>query len=299
MSWRIEHAYPLQLLSQLPGGWAQTCITTPPAIQLRDDRVCESSLGYLLAVLGQVHRVLRPDGTLWLNLRSSDRARTPASILPPRAGDVGRPSDPAPAGAHAGGTVALALQADGWTQLHPACAGRARLVGWGRGELLVFAKEPRFFYNPRARPRAAAWLRFPGAASTFSDRRGERAQHQSRPSPPGMRRGWCAVSDHVPAWEAERAIQRCILASSTPAACGICGAPWARSSRRGGLERWRAGCRHVDEGARSLVIDPYAGHADIGLAARRLGRSYLGIEADQASATVARRRLAASTPEPV
>ena len=57
MSWHVEHADPLAVLRELPDGWAQTCVTSPPR-RLPDDRV--------LAVLGEVHRVLRTDGTLWL-----------------------------------------------------------------------------------------------------------------------------------------------------------------------------------------------------------------------------------------
>lgn len=60
MSTRIEHTDPTQLLSQLPDQWAQTCITSPP-------HTLPSTT--VLTVLGEVHRVLRPDGTLWLLTR--------------------------------------------------------------------------------------------------------------------------------------------------------------------------------------------------------------------------------------
>lgn len=59
MSWRIEESDAVTLLRELPAEWAQTCVTKPP----RDVPVPE-----LLAVLEEVHRVLRPDGTLWLAL---------------------------------------------------------------------------------------------------------------------------------------------------------------------------------------------------------------------------------------
>jgi hypothetical protein len=59
MSWRIEHANALTLLRELPSRWAQTCVTSP-----RRDK----PVSYLLAVLDEVRRVLRDDGTLWLAL---------------------------------------------------------------------------------------------------------------------------------------------------------------------------------------------------------------------------------------
>jgi hypothetical protein len=55
MSLRIERADPLTLMRELPGDWAQTCVTRPPDTS-------EETLG----VLAEVHRVLRDDGTLWL-----------------------------------------------------------------------------------------------------------------------------------------------------------------------------------------------------------------------------------------
>lgn len=59
MSFRIEQADPLALLRELPDEWAQTCVTSPRR---------DVPIPYLLAVLDEVHRVLREDGTLWLGL---------------------------------------------------------------------------------------------------------------------------------------------------------------------------------------------------------------------------------------
>ncbi len=59
MSFRIEQTDPLTLLSELPDQWAQTCVTSPRR---------DAPIPYLLAVLDEVHRVLRDDGTLWLAL---------------------------------------------------------------------------------------------------------------------------------------------------------------------------------------------------------------------------------------
>jgi hypothetical protein len=55
---RIEATSPFALLTQLPAGWAQSCIVEPP----RSEHACT------LTVLEQVKRVLRDDGTLWVLL---------------------------------------------------------------------------------------------------------------------------------------------------------------------------------------------------------------------------------------
>jgi hypothetical protein len=71
MSYRVEQTDPLTLLGELPSQWAQTCVTSPR----RDEPV-----SYLLAVLDEVRRVLREDGTLWLALtRGRQLARADTS----------------------------------------------------------------------------------------------------------------------------------------------------------------------------------------------------------------------------
>jgi site-specific DNA-methyltransferase (cytosine-N4-specific) len=66
-----------KLLAQLPDGCVQTCVTSPPYWGLRDyekegkiglEDTPEEYLEALMAVFAGVWRVLREDGTLWLNL---------------------------------------------------------------------------------------------------------------------------------------------------------------------------------------------------------------------------------------
>lgn len=66
-----------ELLKELPDGCVQTCVTSPPYWGLRDYGVNgqigleETPDEYVIGLVGvfaDVHRVLRDDGTLWLNL---------------------------------------------------------------------------------------------------------------------------------------------------------------------------------------------------------------------------------------
>jgi DNA modification methylase len=66
-----------ELLKQLPDKCVQTCITSPPFWGLRDydhegqiglEDTPEEYVQVLVEVFSEVHRVLRDDGTLWLNL---------------------------------------------------------------------------------------------------------------------------------------------------------------------------------------------------------------------------------------
>jgi hypothetical protein len=70
--------------------------------------------------------------------------------------------------------------------------------------------------------------------------------------------------------------RRLLLASTSPKACGVCGAPYRRTEEHG---RRGASCAHRDTSGRCLVIDPYheRGVSLIGGLAQRHGRSFLGI----------------------
>lgn len=67
----------LERLGELAAGSVQTCVTSPPYWGLRDYGV-EGQIGLeptpaefikqLVAIFREVHRVLRPDGTLWVNM---------------------------------------------------------------------------------------------------------------------------------------------------------------------------------------------------------------------------------------
>jgi hypothetical protein len=106
MSWRIEHANPFALVQELPDGWAQTCFVRAPR---------DLPAPCLLAILDDLHRVVRDDGTLWLALPG----RRPSKQL-----------------------VAL-IEVLGWR-----VADGER---W-RGPLTLLTKQAAFYLNPRPRP---------------------------------------------------------------------------------------------------------------------------------------------------
>ncbi len=69
-----------KVLAGLPDGVFQTCVTSPPYWSLRDYNIdgqigmeasLEEYLDSLVVVFEQVRRVMRDDGTLWLNVGDS------------------------------------------------------------------------------------------------------------------------------------------------------------------------------------------------------------------------------------
>jgi hypothetical protein len=115
MSWRIEEADALVLLRELPDGWAQTCVARPP-------RGGDSER--TLAILDEVRRVLRDDGTLWVLLQREQ--------LP----------------------LAVELREEGWTQqTAPRWAERATRDAHGAtARLFLFTTRPRFFLDADTLP---------------------------------------------------------------------------------------------------------------------------------------------------
>lgn len=119
------------VLARLPNSIAQSCITSPPYWSLRDygisgqiglEATVDKYISDLVTVFREVRRVLKDDGTLWLNIgdsyTSGGRAwRAPDKKNPVRAMSL-RP--PTPKGLKPKDLIgvpwrlAFALQADGW-----------------------------------------------------------------------------------------------------------------------------------------------------------------------------------------
>ena len=120
------------VLAAMPADSIDCVVTSPPYWGLRDYGVAgqiglESTLeGYIETmrhVGALIHRVLRPDGTFWLNLGDSysDGGRSSRDVKSPNRGNMGsrqpnrpksglKPKDLCMVPAR----VAMALQADGW-----------------------------------------------------------------------------------------------------------------------------------------------------------------------------------------
>lgn len=133
----LHHGDALTVLRDLEASSVDTCVTSPPYLGLRDyghpdqiglERTLNDYVDVLVAVFREVRRVLRPQGTLWLNIGDSYNAYNggagPGSKLSKRqtearprlASGFGlqqrelKPKDLMMVPAR----VALALQADGW-----------------------------------------------------------------------------------------------------------------------------------------------------------------------------------------
>lgn len=165
-----------KVLTQVPDGIFQTCITSPPYWSLRDYQIegqigLESSvseyINHLVQVFAEVHRTLCEDGTLWLNIGDSYTSggrtwRATDKKNPVRAMHV-RP--PTPNGLKPKDLIgipwklAFALQEQGWylrTDIiwnKPNCQPESVKDRPTRSHeyLFLFSKREHYFYNSDAK----------------------------------------------------------------------------------------------------------------------------------------------------
>lgn len=80
MTWEIRQGDALESLREIPDESAQCCVTSPPYFGLRDygvdgqiglEETLDVYIARLVEVFAEVRRVLRSDGTLWLNIGDS------------------------------------------------------------------------------------------------------------------------------------------------------------------------------------------------------------------------------------
>ncbi len=123
-----------EVLKTLPDGSVNCCVTSPPYFGLRDyghpgqiglEPTPEAYVAQMVAVFREVKRVLRDDGTLWLNLGDSYASMKGAACGVDAKGGAARRFGKRPQDAIMPGfkpkdligipwRVAFALQADGW-----------------------------------------------------------------------------------------------------------------------------------------------------------------------------------------
>ena len=249
-----------RILADMAAGVFNTCVTSPPYWSLRNYHIAgqiglEDSLDRYLAslidVFEQVRRVLREDGTLWLNIGDSYTSggrtwRAPDKKNPVRAMNVRPPTPPGLKSKDLVGVpwrLAFALQAAGWYLRadiiwnKPNCQPESVKDRPTRSHeyLFLFSKSERYRYNP-------------------STQRG--------PNNRNLRTVWDINTKpskiaHFATFPTAL-VEPCLRLSTSPG---------------------------------DLVLDPFVGSGTTGLAALKLRRRFVGIELNPDYVEIAERRL--------
>ena len=247
----------------------QCCVTSPPYWGLRSYHGGESMIGLeptfeehlanLVAVFREVRRVLRKDGTVWLNYgdaytsgNGGQGGQADGGVINKRKRSAPRTSKPKdlmfmPA------RVALALQADGWWirseiiwhKPNPMPESVTDRPTNAHEKVFLLTKSAKYFYDAeavRVPSKGPSRATFRGGVDGYTGQNGdgvggghvEKDAGQSRAmSAANLRNVWTIPTQGVSAAHfatfPERLVEPCILAgTSAEGACAKCGAPWTR-----------------------------------------------------------------------
>jgi DNA modification methylase len=321
--WFVALGDCLANLKRLPDACAQTCVTSPPYYGLRDYSV-EGQIGLegspdayvarLVEVFAEVRRVLKPDGTLWLNLgdsyagsgkgargssavvgeapRDMHNALAKESYIPGIDGKVYRQRTPA--GLKAKDRImiparsALALQADGWWlrdeiiwhKPNPMPAPVTDRTVTAHEMVYLLAKSARYFFDHEAIKEAVA-------ESTKRDSRigtDRPADFDRRADQVGEGMSAARLTARNAVGGAETRNARSVW-TITPKP--FRGAHFATFPPDLAERCILAGSRPGD-----VVIDPFSGAGTTGVVATSLGRRYWGCELNPEYVEITRKRFA-------
>jgi len=295
----------LEVLRGLPDGMAQTCVTSPPYYGLRDyghagqiglEETPGAYVARLVEVFREVRRVLRDDGTLWLNLGDSYNSGASgglggSTLLGGQSNQ--RQSNRAESRKKrhdAEGLktkdlfgipwmVAFALRADGWWlrqdiiwhKPNPMPESVTDRCTKAHEYVFLLTKSARYFYDAAA---IAEQAERGDAGSRFDQ--GKTAQRSITPPADGAR-----IDDGKrnarSVWPmATQPYSGAHFATMPPALAERC---------------IKAGSKPGD-----MVLDPFGGAGTTGLVADRLGRGATLIELNPEYARLARERITADAP---
>ena len=310
MTWEIRQGDALERLREMPDESVQCCVTSPPYWGLRDygvdgqlglEATPEEFVDAMVEVFSEVRRVLRGDGTLWLNIGDSYAGGGCGARDPQRWPKQSR-NDHMPRHAKRGHGVkakdligvpwmlAFGLREDGWYlraeniwhKLTPMPESVTDRTTRAHEQVFLLAKAVRYFYDADAvrtplaekvaplahkhRDAALELFEQDNWARDVPNREAKRGE-DGEPLGANLRSVWPLASKAYP--EAHFAtfppdlVEPCILAG-TP----------------GG----------------ALVLDPFAGAGTTGLVATRLARSFIGIELNPEYVELGRNRIRDDAP---
>ncbi|WP_423179738.1 DNA-methyltransferase [Stenotrophomonas sp. CASM110] len=302
----------------MAAGSVQTCVTSPPYYGLRDYGVAgqigledtpPEYVARLVAVFREVRRLLRDDGTLWLNLGDSYATDSKWG------GSTGGKAAAALHGLGGGGRnktatglpdknligipwrVAFALQEDGWflrqdiiwAKPNPMPESVTDRCTKAHEYLFLLSKSPRYFFDMEAIKEPAAGVNnYPPQGGPVP---GAPAQSRLRPAVP--RGGFDGKTNALPGREAFRATSEKRHKRSV---WNVATTPFKEAHFATFPEQLIEPCILAGSPAGGLVLDPFIGAGTTAVVAERLGRQWLGCELNPEYAAIAQTRIQQQQP---
>jgi len=311
-------------LSVIPDKIANMCVTSPPYYQLRDygaenqigmENTPESFINNLVDVFRQVKRILKDDGTLWINIGDtyyggntqpgggSHNGKHIKSGTPPKKQKVNglKPKDligiP--------WMLAFALRADGWylrqdiiwSKPNPMPESVIDRCTKSHEYIFMLSKSPKYYYDSFA-------IRTPMKESSVS-RLAQNIDGQKGSSRvPGKTNGTMKAvggdkqrghgrrhAGFNGRWDALTKEQQCSLGANKRSVWNIATKPFkeahfATFPQELIVDCIKAGC--PEEG---IILDPFFGAGTTGLVARKLNRNFIGCELNAGYVDISQSRM--------
>lgn len=297
----------LEQLKRLEPESINTCVTSPPYYNLRDygtpgqigtENTPEEYIDRLVAVFREVRRVLRPDGTLWVNIGDSYAVRSKSQPGGYKGKDLlGVPW-----------MLAFALRSDGWYLRQDIVWNKSNCMPESVKDrctkshefIFLLSKAPKYYFDAEAISEPIAGSSTKRYLQNLESQRGSDRQ-------PGKSNG--PMKAVLPRFGGKKYGNRTEVETRTKS-----GKVYVPTMRRNRRDVWTvstasfkgshfavfpeklvepcvlAGC---PEGG--TVLDPFAGSGTAGVVAKRLHRDFLGIEINAEYASMAADRIAATT----
>lgn len=305
----------LEELKKLPDNCCSTCVTSPPYFGLRNydtpgqiglEETPDEYVEKIAEVFREVRRVLKDDGTLWLNI--GDSYATRSGPQPPRntRNRCGHTAKHVPTGYKYKDLIgipwllAFALRADGWylradiiwhkpNAMPESCKDRPTRA---HEYVFLFSKSGRYYYDAEAVKEPA--VGFPGSQNPNTRRRGNTrtfrggnayTHDQAKENGADIKR----QSHGLVPNESGKRNRRSVWTIATRPYRGAHFATFPEGLARPCI---LAGSRPGD-----TVLDPFMGSGTTGAVAVKEGRDFIGIEINQEYIEMSKQRIRAAKQE--
>lgn len=285
----------IEKMAVLPDGCVNCCVTSPPYYGLRDygvdgqlglEETPEAYVEKMVAVFREVRRVIKDDGTLWLNLGDSyagsgkggQSEEKRSENWQPQYGNKGKRYGLKPKDLIGiPWMVAFALRADGWYlrqdiiwhKPNPMPESVTDRCTKAHEYIFLMSKSARYYYDADAiKEDAKTEPHSPGWASSMQDRNDRQVDNESN------NREWAKDG---------KANKRSVWTVTTKP---FSEAHFATFPERLIVDMIKAGC--PEDGT---VLDPFMGAGTTAVVARKLNRSFVGVELNPAYVDIANKRL--------
>lgn len=306
-------------LKDLKDGSVHCVITSPPYWGLRDyghegqiglEQSPDAYVAEMVTIFREIKRVLRDDGTAWLNLGDSYAGSINGSAGNLKSKDlVGIPW-----------RVAFALQADGWYLRQDIIWHKPNVMPESVTDrctksheyVFLLTKSARYFFDNEAIKEPVSEVSIERSKHSFKTDRPSAKTSEGGidveemgtrfvdPSGRNKRSVWTIPPASFKgahfAVMPERLVEPSLLAGTSEAGCcADCGAFYRRT--KDSKMEWQQTCEcATNERARCVVLDPFNGSGTTGVVALKHNRNYVGCELNREYVDIAYARLSDEAP---